>query len=323
MQDALPWRKASRSTVCRCRWRTRPSASLRRYALCPSLRRTSSEVAQRSVARAFLGRPGQHHGIDGCAERRRAQVLPRGATRMRADTRAIGPPSHDAGARRRSLRERSSVGAGLRAEVDSEGRVLRRARDPPRAAQAAEPFGALHKAKNEELIMSDKPVFIYAATYADAVGAEADYDTLLELHEAKLVGTYDVALVTKDANGKVHVEKHEKPTQHGAWGGIAVGAAVGVLAAPAVVPAALVGGVIGGLGGHFKKGISRGDAKELGDLIEAGQATLLVIGESRLEEQLDKVLTRAEKTIEREIDVDNREFKRELKKAEKEAAVTS
>jgi hypothetical protein len=47
-------------------------------------------------------------------------------------------------------------------------------------------------------------------------------------------------VVTKDADGKVHVEKHEKPTQHGAWGGIAVGAAVGILAAPAVLPAAAV-----------------------------------------------------------------------------------
>ena len=168
--------------------------------------------------------------------------------------------------------------------------------------------------------MSDRPVFIFAATYADSAGAESDYDTLLELHSAKLVGTYDVALVTKDADGKVHVKKHEKPTQHGAWGGIAVGAAVGVLAAPAVVPTALVGGLIGGLGGHFKKGISRGDAKELGDMIDAGQATLLVIGESRLEEQLGKVLTRAEKTIEKEVEVDRKEFKKELDEAEKEYA---
>ena len=168
--------------------------------------------------------------------------------------------------------------------------------------------------------MSDRPVFIYAATYADPAGARADYDALLGLHAAKLVGTYDVALVTKDADGKIHVEKHEKPTQHGAWGGIAVGAAVGVLAAPAVIPAALVGGVIGGLGGHFKKGISRSDAKELGDLIDGGQATLLVIGESRLQEQLDKVLTRAEKAIEKEMDVDSKEFKRELERAEKEYA---
>ncbi len=168
--------------------------------------------------------------------------------------------------------------------------------------------------------MSDRPVFIYAATYADVAGAEADYEALLDLHAADLVGTYDVALVTKDADGKVHVEKHEKPTQHGAWGGIAVGAAVGVLAAPAVVPAALLGGIIGGLGGHFKKGIARDDAKAMGDLIEAGQATLFVIGESRLEEQLDKALTRAEKSIEKEIDVDRKEFKKELDEAEKEYA---
>jgi uncharacterized membrane protein len=171
--------------------------------------------------------------------------------------------------------------------------------------------------------MSDRPVFIYAATYADPAGAEADYEGLLALHAAKLVGTYDVALVTKDTEGKIHLEKHEKPTQHGAWGGIAVGAAVGVLAAPAIIPAALVGGVIGGLGGHFKKGISRSDAKALGDLIDAGQATLLVIGESRLEEQLDKVLTRAEKTIEKEMDVDGKEFKRELEEAEKEYAASN
>lgn len=171
--------------------------------------------------------------------------------------------------------------------------------------------------------MSDKPVFIYAATYANPADAEADYVGLLELHAAKLVGTYDVAFVTKDDDGKVHVRKHEKPTQHGAWGGIAVGAAIGVLAAPAVVPAALVGGVIGGLGGHFRKGIARGDARELGDLIDAGEATLLVIGESRLEEQLDKALTRAEKAIEKEIEVDRDEFKRELEKAEKEYADAS
>ena len=170
--------------------------------------------------------------------------------------------------------------------------------------------------------MSDRPVFIYAATYADPAGAEADYDMLLELHAADLVGTYDVALVTKDADGKVHLEKHEKPTQHGAWGGIAVGAAIGVIAAPAVIPAALVGGVIGGVGGHLKKGIPRDTAKELGDLIEAGEATLLVIGESRLEEQLDKALTRAEKSLEKEIDVDAKEFQKELEKAEKEYAAS-
>jgi len=55
-------------------------------------------------------------------------------------------------------------------------------------------------------------VFVYAATYASLDDAEADYDTLLDLHDADLVGTYDVAIIDKDAEGKVHVTKHEKPT---------------------------------------------------------------------------------------------------------------
>jgi hypothetical protein len=47
-----------------------------------------------------------------------------------------------------------------------------------------------------------------------------------------------------------------------------------------------------------------------------------VIGESRLEEQLDKALTRAEKSLEKEIDADNEEFRRDLEEAEKEAAAS-
>jgi uncharacterized membrane protein len=165
--------------------------------------------------------------------------------------------------------------------------------------------------------MSDRPIFIYAATYAERSDAEADYDTLLDLHAAKLVGTYDVALITKDLDGKVHVHKHEKPTQHGAWTGI-----VGVVFPPSVIGAAVVGGTAGGVIGHLRKGMSRGDAKELGELLDEGQAALIVIGESRLREQLDKALTRAEKTIEREIDADSKELERELKEAEKEAAAS-
>jgi uncharacterized membrane protein len=162
--------------------------------------------------------------------------------------------------------------------------------------------------------MSDKPVFIYAATYADRADALADYDGLIELHRAKLVGTYDVALISKDTDGKVHVEKHEKPTQHGAWGGIAVGALVGVLFPPSIIGAAAVGGVVGGVGAHLRKGISRGDAKELGELLEGGEAALIVIGESRLQEQLDKVLERAEKSTEKEIDASSEELKQELRR---------
>ena len=168
--------------------------------------------------------------------------------------------------------------------------------------------------------MSDRPVFVYAATYASTDDAWADYDVLLDLHAEKLVGTYDVAVINKDDDGKVHVRKHEKPTQHGAWGGIAVGALVGVLFPPSVLGAAAVGGVVGGVGGHFRKGLSRSDAKELGETLDAGEASLVVIGESRVGEQLDKALTHAEKSVEKEVDADSKDFTADLEEAQRQLA---
>ena len=126
----------------------------------------------------------------------------------------------------------------------------------------------------------DNPVFVYAAVYADRADADADYDTLLDLHSADLVGSYDVALVYKDDDGKVHVTKHEKPTQHGAWTGAAVGALVGIVFPPSILGAALVGAAAGGGIGHALGGMSRGDAKELGEHLDSGQAALVVIGKS-------------------------------------------
>ena len=160
--------------------------------------------------------------------------------------------------------------------------------------------------------MSDNPVFVYAAVYTDRADADADYDTLLDLHAADLVGTYDVALMYKDDEGKVHVTKHEKPTQHGAWTGAAVGALVGIIFPPSIIGAAIVGAAAGGGIGHVLGGMSRRDAKELGEHLEEGQAALVVIGKSRLQEQLDKALTRAEKSEEREIDADGKELAKEL-----------
>ncbi|HEX8857215.1 MAG TPA: DUF1269 domain-containing protein [Thermoleophilaceae bacterium] len=168
--------------------------------------------------------------------------------------------------------------------------------------------------------MSDRPVFIYAAAYASPEDARADYKGLLELHDADLVGTYDVAIISKDEAGKVHVEKHEKPTQHGAWTGIAAGAVLGILFPPSILGAAAVGGVTGGVIGHFARGMSRGDMKELGDLLDEGEAGLVVIGESRVQEQLDKHLARARRSMEKQIEADSKDLERELKAAEKETA---
>jgi uncharacterized membrane protein len=158
----------------------------------------------------------------------------------------------------------------------------------------------------------DNPVFVYAAVYQDRDDADADYDVLLDLHDAAVVGSYDVALVYKDDQGKVHVTKHEKPTQHGAWTGAAVGALVGIAFPPAILGAAAVGAAAGGGIGHALGGMSRKDAKELGEYIDEGQAALVVIAKSQVQEQLDKALKRAQKSEEREVQADGKELAKEL-----------
>ena len=78
-------------------------------------------------------------------------------------------------------------------------------------------------------------VFIYIGTYPDETSARADYEIVKDLHAAGAVGTYDASVVTKDDDGKVHVNKDETSTRHGAWGGAAAGALVGILFPPSII----------------------------------------------------------------------------------------
>jgi uncharacterized membrane protein len=167
--------------------------------------------------------------------------------------------------------------------------------------------------------MADRPVFLYAAVYDDPADAEADYVGVAELHAAGAVGTYDAAVIEKE-DGKVHVHKTEKPTQHGAWTGIAVGAVAGILFPPSILGSALVGGTAGGVIGHLHRGLSRGDLKDLGEALDEGEAALIVVGESRIDEQVEKATKRARKVLEKQVDTEAEEFKRELQEAERQGA---
>src|SRR4249919_868892 len=77
-------------------------------------------------------------------------------------------------------------------------------------------------------------MFIYIGTYPSEAAAQGDYDAVKDLHALGAVGSYDVAVITKDGSGKVHVNKDEMGTRHGAWGGIAAGAVVGLLFPPSL-----------------------------------------------------------------------------------------
>ncbi len=170
--------------------------------------------------------------------------------------------------------------------------------------------------------MADQPVFVFLAAYDDIADAELDYEAVFELHAAGIIGTFDAAVVEKGADGKVHVHKTEKPTQHGAWTGIAVGAIAGILFPPTIIGGAIVGGAAGGVVGHLWRGMSRGDLKDLGELLDEGQATLVVVGRSKLGEQIEKAAARARKATEKELKADAKQLDADLDEAAKELAAS-
>jgi hypothetical protein len=58
--------------------------------------------------------------------------------------------------------------------------------------------------------------------------------------------------------------------------------------------------------------MSRGDMKDLGEALDDGDAALVIVGRSKLEETLDRELKRANRRIEKQIKADSKELDREL-----------
>jgi uncharacterized membrane protein len=160
--------------------------------------------------------------------------------------------------------------------------------------------------------------FVLVATYPDEATARQDYQVVKDAHAAGLVGSYDAAVVTKDASGKVHENKDETATRHGAWWGVAAGAALGVIFPPSVLGAAAAGGMAGAVSGHLARGMSRSEAKELGDFIGPGQAGLVIVGENKVEDAIKKSVTRAEKQTAQELDVSPKDVDKALQETVKE-----
>ena len=161
-------------------------------------------------------------------------------------------------------------------------------------------------------------VFLFIGTYPDEVSARNDYEVLKDLHLRGAIGTYDAAVLTKDSSGKIHVNKDEMATRHGAWGGAAAGALVGILFPPSIIGTAIVGAAVGGVSGHLWRGMSRADVKELGDIIDDGEAALIIVGESFLETALEKFELKADKRVAKELNVKSKDIDKAVQEAAKE-----
>jgi len=167
---------------------------------------------------------------------------------------------------------------------------------------------------------------VYVGVYDELADAEADYAVVKELHtKAGLIDAYDAAVVEHRDDGKVKIaHKHETPTRVGGVLGGGVGLATGLVVA--LFPFAAIGGgllaattaggaVLGAVTGHAAMGMSRGDLKDLGEHLDAGQVGLVVVGVADMGAKIEQAMRRAKKTEAKELKADTAEIEHDARAA--------
>ena len=129
-------------------------------------------------------------------------------------------------------------------------------------------------------------------------------------------------MITKKADGKVEVVKrYEAPVHHGASHGLKWGLAVGAVSAlfPAVgifaglAAGASGGAVLGALSGHIQRGVSRDDLKELGEVLDAGEAGLVVVYTDSLADEVAGNLQGASRWLAKPANIEREELANDLR----------
>jgi uncharacterized membrane protein len=163
--------------------------------------------------------------------------------------------------------------------------------------------------------MSDKDTLIVvAASYDNVQDAHNDYDAIKDLYQAAGVGhDFDASVVQRDADGKSHViSKHEESTRHGLKWGLAVGAACALFPAVGLIGGLVVGGGIGAAMGHVKAGMSDKDLKQLADLLEKGQAGLIVVYATNMADQVNALIKAEDTYVSQAMDIDRAALDKEI-----------
>lgn len=152
--------------------------------------------------------------------------------------------------------------------------------------------------------MSDKPVTVAVATYSTKEAATQDYDAI---HGIKHQGQLDhlaIAVVEKEADGKLKIDRHNSSAKHAAWGTGVLGGALTVISAPLglvflgpLAATAAVWAAVGGFAGHFWNNIPKDEVRRMSDILEGGEFGLVVVAVNPKGTDIAALLANAEEKV--------------------------
>ncbi|WP_028057886.1 DUF1269 domain-containing protein [Candidatus Solirubrobacter pratensis] len=175
-------------------------------------------------------------------------------------------------------------------------------------------------------------MYVLAASYDDVDRALADYQAIDAAY--RHVGSthdFDATVVARDSTGEVQiVRRHDEPTRHATGAGLGWGLAAGAVAAlfPAVgILGALAAGggtgaALGAMAGHAARAMSRDDLKTLGEVLDRGDAGLVVVYGPDMADRIATSLSGAKHKVQTTTSVSPEAFAARIRSAQAEESAS-
>jgi uncharacterized membrane protein len=168
-------------------------------------------------------------------------------------------------------------------------------------------------------------IYVLAASYDDTDDALAAYRAIeAAYHHVGTAHEIDVTVLAKNDSGEVEiVHRHDSTTREkttmGLGWGLAAGAVAALFPAVGILGALTVGGgagaALGALTGHAARALSRDDLKALGDVLDRGDAGLVVVYGPDMADRVTSAVAGATSKVHVTTDVAVEELAAELRAA--------
>ena len=149
----------------------------------------------------------------------------------------------------------------------------------------------------------DTPVDLYIAAYSDPDAAGRDWADLKQLEQDEMISLDGLVLVSRDAEGKIHVKEDTHDVRTGSIVGAVGGLVVGLIFPPALLASGLVGAGLGagagGLVSHHEKNEIKSDVE---DVLPLNSSGIVAIFEERWGDSVDKALMNADAVKKEKVD---------------------
>ncbi|WIX83519.1 DUF1269 domain-containing protein [Amycolatopsis carbonis] len=154
----------------------------------------------------------------------------------------------------------------------------------------------------------DAPVDLYIAAYSDPDTARGDWSAIKQLAHEDVIKVKGLILVSRRADGKIHVDDDFHTTRKGATWGAVGGAVVGLIFPPTLLAGALVGvGLGGGIGGLLSHAEKKAIKAEVEDTLPPDSSGIVALFEERWVVEVDEALLHAAKVTKEMVDSESAE----------------